>query len=235
LWDLKAAELAASAALADCPSCILARGVFEIDDYSGFLMDLCLCDMANLKASLTIDEFRYLSYGILSALAEVHDRSWVHRDVKLQNMLVRGILVNGETVVWVFLADFGCATPDNGRLTGIFGTRGYIAPEVELGLPYSCKADVWSAGVSIHELLTGVVPVYDLVAQQLGRLDLTLLAEKAKGDSELVALISRLLNLDPNDRPTAKDALESDFFKDIREKMKNGAESLPMTHSDIAL
>ncbi|MCE9571560.1 MAG: serine/threonine protein kinase, partial [Deltaproteobacteria bacterium] len=90
---------------------------------------------------------------LLAALACVHDRGFVHGDVKPSNMIVDP--ARGDRVT---LIDFGLAAavgvaPDRGPA----GTVGFAAPEVFAGAPPRASADVYSAGVVLLSLLGGPV------------------------------------------------------------------------------
>jgi serine/threonine-protein kinase len=88
------------------------------------------------------------------ALSAAHDRSIVHRDVKPAN-----IMLAGETVK---VLDFGVAhlltADDVGRAGTIYGTAAYAAPEHLAGHPCDHRADLWSLGVVLWEMVTGQGP-----------------------------------------------------------------------------
>ncbi|HET7529901.1 MAG TPA: Stk1 family PASTA domain-containing Ser/Thr kinase [Mycobacteriales bacterium] len=93
---------------------------------------------------------------VLAALGAAHAAGLVHRDVKPENVLVTP---DGRVKV----TDFGLARAVAGSsVTGdsamMFGTASYVAPEQVSGGVADVRSDVYSAGILLFELLTGVVP-----------------------------------------------------------------------------
>ena len=91
---------------------------------------------------------------LLDALHYAHEQGVWHRDIKPANII---IMNNGKLKV----ADFGIARIDTSNLTqtgAVMGTPGYMAPEQYTGLPVDWRADVFSAGVVMYQLLTGTHP-----------------------------------------------------------------------------
>ncbi|XP_067864627.1 ribosomal protein S6 kinase-related protein-like isoform X2 [Heptranchias perlo] len=89
-----------------------------------------------------------------SAIGFLHDFGVVHRDVKMENVLLneRGHLK---------LTDFGLSRRlcRGERACTICGTMQYMAPEVLGGRPYNHSADWWSLGILLYALVTGKFPV----------------------------------------------------------------------------
>ncbi|HSB49697.1 MAG TPA: serine/threonine-protein kinase [Burkholderiales bacterium] len=91
---------------------------------------------------------------LLDALHYAHQQGVWHRDIKPANII---IMKNGKLKV----ADFGIARIDSSNLTqtgAIMGTPGYMAPEQYSGHPVDWRADIFSAGVVLYQLLTGSRP-----------------------------------------------------------------------------
>lgn len=105
---------------------------------------------------------------IREGLAYIHGKGIIHRDLKLQNVLVGA---DGHVVI----TDFGISkvfAPEAGGHTLIdpvqtiirlksgekplMGSVGYMAPELEMGLPASPQSDWYALGVIVYKLLTGV-------------------------------------------------------------------------------
>ena len=149
-------------------------GVDEATGVAYITMDLVLSadgeprTLSDLHARHEIDEeqlFRWYA-DIASALAYIHSRGIVHRDVKPSNIL---IAADGRAV----LADFGASrfcdegprqelsveptmVTDASSAKVILGTMNYIAPEVKRGEEATEKSDLYSLGVSLFRILTGI-------------------------------------------------------------------------------
>ena len=103
-----------------------------------------------------LDARRYFQQ-LVSAIDFMHARGVVHRDLKLENVLL------DASKRYIKLADFGLsAYVEDGastRLVTPCGSPHYAAPEVIVGLPYlGPPTDVWSCGVILFALLTGKLP-----------------------------------------------------------------------------
>ena len=104
------------------------------------------------------EEVVRLVTGICNGLAHAHENGILHRDIKPSNIL---LTPNVEPKI----GDFGLACPIGVKTQAgevIYGTPGYTAPEV-IEAPHTVdhRADVFSTGVMLHELLTGKLPADD--------------------------------------------------------------------------
>ena len=87
---------------------------------------------------------------ICDALSYLHSRQVVHRDLKPSNILITH---NGKNVK---IIDFGLSDADSyAVLKGAAGTRSYAAPELIAGTASDYRADIWSLGMILRELLPG--------------------------------------------------------------------------------
>ncbi|KAK9521062.1 hypothetical protein VZT92_020901 [Zoarces viviparus] len=107
-----------------------------------------------LKGQFGEDEVRLFAAELGSALGFLHDLGIVHRDIKMENILLSD---QGH----LRLSDFGLSRrlKRGGRAFTICGTIQYMAPEVLSGGPYNHAADWWSFGIMLFSLVTGQFPL----------------------------------------------------------------------------
>lgn len=156
---------------------------------------------------------------LLEALSYCHNNNISHKDLKPENIL----LENKKDIESIKLIDFGTAQKfeKNKKMTTIIGTPYYVAPEVLHGL-YDEKCDIWGAGVIMFILLSGVPPFNgpddDTIMKAVSKGEYEFKAAKWKGISTHAKdLIDKMLMLDPDERITAKDALDHKWFKNFKE------------------
>lgn len=131
--------------------------------------------------------------GVVAGVAHAHAHGLVHRDLKPANVLLDA---SGEVVV-PRVSDFGLVKADDAYRTAAdvrLGSPAYAAPEQlrDAGAA-DARADVWSLGVILVELLTGARPLPG--------------APPALDDPRLDALVGSMLQLDPARRPDSAAAL----------------------------
>ena len=166
---------------------------------------------------LTGPSVRLATAHVASALAHVHARGILHRDVKARNVLV--VDANLPTMRCV-LGDFGVATGATDtrghyRLPNTTGGRGdtrYRAPEALHGRPYGPAADLFSLGLVLWEMLSrlsvGEVVTGPWCTDVDFRECVHQVAEDA-ADPVLALLLVSLTRDEPGERPTAVDVAQS--------------------------
>jgi serine/threonine protein kinase len=117
-----------------------------------------LANVIEKTGALPIDVGSMIAIQVGNALDYAHMRGLLHRDIKPSNIMIKR---NGE----VKLMDFGIAHGRNHEaLTapGTFiGTPSYMSPEQILGQPLDVRSDIFSFGVVLYEMFTGVKPFKD--------------------------------------------------------------------------
>jgi eukaryotic-like serine/threonine-protein kinase len=136
--------------------------IHEIDETEDGQMFICMAqyDGESLKSKiargpLDLDEAVDIAAQVSQGLARAHERGIVHRDVKPAN-----VMVTGEGVVKIL--DFGVAKlGGHTRLTKTgttVGTAAYMSPEQARGEDVDHRADIWSLGVLLYEMVAGRLP-----------------------------------------------------------------------------
>ena len=149
----------------------------------------------------------------MSALAQMHERNIIHRDIKSDNVLIGA---GGE----VKLTDFGFAAVTEGRLgkrSTMVGTPYWMAPEVVTKQPYTAAVDIWSLGIMTLEMIDGEPPYMDQDPIKALYLIATIGSPAIKNPQELSPALRDFLacslKLKPEERATAIDLLEHDFLR----------------------
>ncbi|XP_010529203.1 PREDICTED: CBL-interacting serine/threonine-protein kinase 12-like [Tarenaya hassleriana] len=165
------------------------------------------------KGRLKEEVARKYFQQLISAVGFCHARGVYHRDLKPENLLLDE---NGNLKV----SDFGLsAVSDQIRQDGLFhtfcGTPAYVAPEVLARRGYdAAKVDIWSCGVILFVLMAGHLPFHD-------RNVMAMYKKIYKGEfrcprwfsPELIRLLTRLLDTNPESRITIPEIMENSWFK----------------------
>lgn len=178
----------------------------------------------------TVDMLASMSEG----LSIVHRAGLVHRDVKLDNVMMTP---DGRVV----LMDFGLALPEfhlGGQHT-IAGSPAYMAPEaitntVEAGQGHLC--DVYALGVCAYELITGNKPfVATSIVELVGVHESGFVprVETQRGDvpERLASLVGSMLSKNPTERPQSMEAIAWQM-RSIRDRELHVAERVRVTNDD---
>jgi calcium-dependent protein kinase len=142
----------------DHPNVLKVFEYFEDEQYYYIVMEYCkegdlYDDLLKVEKYDEITAAKIMKQ-IFSGLAYIHKKNVVHRDVKLDNILI----TEKNEEIQIKIIDFNIATFNLGkRLSKFTGTLSYIAPEVIKG-NYSEKCDLWSCGVIMYLLLSGKFP-----------------------------------------------------------------------------
>ena len=131
------------------------------EDDGNFYIVMEYIDGKNLKqlikrrTKLSLPEVIDIMKQLTDGIASAHDSFIIHRDIKPQNML---ILDNGL----VKITDFGIAVALNStqltQTNSVMGSVHYLPPEQAAGKGATFKSDIYSLGILMYELVTGVLP-----------------------------------------------------------------------------
>ncbi len=146
-----------------------------------------------------------------------HSQGWIHRDIKPDNFMVDG---EGN----VKLIDFalaekprtGLAKLFGGKTKKIQGTRSYMSPEQIRGLSLDFRADIYSFGCTIHELVSGKVPfaapsANELLQKHIGTPPPALEGIDHNVSKDFALLIRSCMAKRPQDRPESMEMFLTAF------------------------
>ncbi|XP_063810448.1 serine/threonine-protein kinase 40 isoform X1 [Pseudophryne corroboree] len=149
-------------------------------------------------------------YDVVRVVEALHKKNIVHRDLKLGNMVLNK-RTHRITITNFCLGKHLVSEDD--LLKDQRGSPAYISPDVLSGRPYRGKpSDMWALGVVLFTMLYGQFPFYDSIPQELFRKIKAAeysIPEDGRVSENTVCLIRKLLVLDPQQRLTASEVLES--------------------------
>jgi serine/threonine protein kinase len=153
----------------------------------------------------SVNRALFIARQVAAGLGAAHAANIVHRDLKPDNIM---LIDRGGTKDFVKVLDFGIAKVNEeggGQLTrigSVFGTPQYMAPEQAAGKPVDHRADLYSLGLVLYEMLAG--------KQAFGSMELVAILTKQltepppplpdSVDADVTALVMRLAEKDPDAR-----------------------------------
>jgi len=187
---------------------------FESKKHILFIVELCaggdLLNYVRKRRRLKEPVAKIVFKQIIEGLQYCHYKEILHRDIKLDNILLNAM---GHIKV----GDFGVSrrVKKGERVYDQCGTPAYIAPEILRDKGYEgFAADIWSAGVALYAILYGTVP---FKGNDMKSLQKQILKGKyvLKDDISMEArdLLRRMLEVDPNKRITENEILNHHWIR----------------------
>ncbi|KAK4353530.1 hypothetical protein RND71_025724 [Anisodus tanguticus] len=199
--------------LSEHPNVVRIKGTYEDSLYVHIVMELCaggeLFDRIVEKGQYSEKEAAKLIKTIVGVVEACHSLGVMHRDLKPENFL----LLSSQEDAALKATDFGLSVfyKPGETFSDVVGSPYYVAPEV-LCKHYGPESDVWSAGVILYILLSGVPPFWaetDMgIFRQILRGKLDLESEPWPGISDSAKdLLRKILDRNPKRRLTAHEVL----------------------------
>lgn len=190
--------------------------VYETPQKTCLILELCegnnleILHAQNGSPAFQVVDVATILEQLASGIAYIHDHDIVHRDLKLENVMVKT-----KGCLDVKICDFGlCAVKGRNDLQLVCGTPIYMAPEVlcDLG-EYSTLCDLWSIGVMVFRMLTADVPFMPTgnmpLLRVIAKTSLPSLCERYSvfKQPNIKSCLLGLLQSEPSKRLTAKELM----------------------------
>ncbi|XP_062327977.1 serine/threonine-protein kinase 33 [Osmerus eperlanus] len=214
--------------------------VFETPKRMYLVMELCeggeLKELLQKNRRFSEEESRHIIRSLAEAIVYLHKKDIVHRDLKLENILVKTYHHGSDNdMIRIKVTDFGLSVKKGGvgsenMLKATCGTPIYMAPEVINAHEYSQQCDMWSIGVIMFMLLCGEPPFVssseDSLFEMIKKGELTFAGPVWDTVSDAAKKVLRcLLKVDPAHRITANELLDNPWI--------TGDTSTPTTPTNV--
>jgi len=191
------------------------------------------------RGPLSVSQTLRIVADVAAALGAAHARGIIHRDLKPENIF---LVDEGDGADHVKVLDFGLARllDAGNKLTetgAVIGTPRYMAPEQTAGEKAAPSADVYSMGLVMHEMLTGIQPyaglgTYEILGKKMFE-DYgppSALDPPVDIDPRVEAFLMRCLAREPSERPGDGDALAKEVAR-LREALQRPSDRPPAASS----
>ncbi len=139
------------------------EALVEVEEYLGVLMPYLQGQrLSSYFDKPDISQFLKSFSELLIALGHVHEKGFIHRDIKPDN-----VMISRAGHVKLFDFDLAVRIDEPQRQRAVIGTVAYISPEQARGEPASKASDLYSAGVILYRGLSGEVPFTGSVQEVL--------------------------------------------------------------------
>ena len=177
---------------------------------AGSIIDL----MLSMNRVYTEEEISTIIKNVLQGLILIHSKNLIHRDIKAANIFLSE---DGHAK----LGDFGVGTKlgiDNCFRNSKKGSPYWMSPQVVKNLNYDMKTDIWSLGITCCEMCNGKPPFSELdpknAMEKIGinppKVDAII--KKEKHSKEFYDFVKKCLEIEPENRPSAKELINHGFI-----------------------
>jgi hypothetical protein len=182
--------------------------------------------LERVDGPLPVGEFLTIARETALGLAAAHTAGLIHCDIKPANLWLEAPQGRVKILDFGLAIEHGDGHRDGGNISG---TPGYLAPEQARGLPLDQRTDIFSLGCVLYRMATGLAP---FTGERRLKALWTVLSERPVAaceinpalPEELSGLLSRMMSLQPGDRPaTVAEVVDVlDAFERRREALRGG-------------
>jgi len=177
-----------------------------------------------IRYKITESDIAAITAQTLKALSYLHSKNIIHRDIKAGNILLHeSVNLNKFGVGKVKLADFGSACNKN-PANSFVGSPYWMSPEIILAMEdgvYDDRTDIWSLGITCIELAEKRPPYFNIntmsALYQIAQNNAPRLKKNKNISSLFYNFVADILTKDVNNRPRAKNLLNTDFINSFIE------------------
>ena len=219
------------------PNVVKLFSIYEDDEYISLIMEYVpygnlLQRVQKKKKILEIDVIHFALH-LIELLKFLHSNMIIHRDLKLEN-----ILMVSKTNDFEFkLADFGLSCYLDQEIHTHSGSPGYLAPELFRSEGRcTTKADMFSLGIILYTLLTGMPPFTGKNTRAI--MDRNIQCKISFKPSLFVGIsieaqefLKEVLVSDPHQRPDAEDAEDCEWLKEYKDSRLSSKKSTLIRHT----
>lgn len=220
----------------ECPNTVKYIDFIESVNNYNIVMELCDSDLDIILNKTTTgfkaEEVKRILIQLNNVFAIMAQEHIMHRDLKLKNILIK-FIDETKTAFTVKLSDFGFSKVCEGDTTGTkLGTPVTMAPEIIRQENYTSKADLWSIGVMVYQLLFKELPFRGRNEKAIYQMIMQGPPKMMPSDPLLKDLLLRLLTVDPNLRISWEEYFNHPFFQNSVLQVYELKEEIPSYYNN---
>ena len=208
-----------------------------------FLEGVSLGKLINTEGALDEKRLAGLMIQALSALARAHDEGIIHRDLKPDNIVITTTIDDeGHTIESAKVCDFGIAKindPSGGFETltnagSVSGTPQYMSPEQGRGQKLDSRSDLYSCGVILYRMATGITPfsgdnALAIIYKHVSEPPPAPRSVREDLSPDMEAVILKAMGKDPNDRYQSAREFRNALREAVGATMLSATGQVPLT------
>jgi serine/threonine protein kinase len=193
-------------------------GITQDPKTENYIMVLDYAKNGNLRNYLD-KNYDKLSWGnklnclhnIAHGLLDIHEKGLIHRDLHIRNILIK--LEDLTCITDMGLCKHADYNVSEKTKNSIYGVLPYVAPEILQGQNYTKASDIYSFGIIMYEVISGIPPYYKIIHDNNLAIRICIglrpMFNNINVPQLIVHLIKRCLDADPLNRPKAEEIIKT--------------------------